>query len=598
VPIYSDGTGENESVLNAFGAVKNVPLLPFTESAIECLARSAMSAGNTLVFTPRFVIKNVIREVLINGRDAYLAKQFPPVGINGKPLAFAVADWLKDRNFAPDLRSRYERFISIWGNQPATETEIGCIPAPVFEAFDLPLPNITTSVKKKPLEKTGPGNNLPPPEVQDARSKAALAYKEALERWVQNKTLLEQKVANEIRKAIASLLNQRIDWSAAGLLRTDIKYNLFSLPNAGGEANLVAEPIKVTDTTDDPDGRLRGEFFALLRYAAIYDYSTDYDEADDDFARVGNLIDRLLPAVVARLRLASKKHTRAAIALLAMNGRLLGLLERGRTAAAVSSFLFGEVASPVDLTDSAPQAFKDWQQLQRDAFQVRKDLTELVLQTSGCFQGAGTTPLGVDIVGLIESYPEEGTAPDLADITFKTPELRTKLTAMRTSAVGARVKTALQAATSLQAIIAAELGPDFDKQATIDAIKAVAISFKEMGAWPTQAIGFSSSEFFDVCESFRNAAVKEALATLADVMTEGAGGEAIGSKTISRVAQMPLVPLLAADRFIKDSGVVLRVAAAHAKVMESNYKGVSPAETASELTKTFANLAADLAALQ
>ena len=607
VEIYSEGNGEHESLLEAFGTIKNVPLFPFTESAIECLARSTLASGNALVFNPRFVIKNVIREVLINGRDAYLAGQFPPPNISGKPPAYAVAQWLGEQKFSPDVRSRYERFVSIWGNQPTTLSDIARIPGAVFEAFKLAPPQIES--EKQAIQKISqqistdghphPHPPPPPPLPPDSpQIKQASAYQTALERWVQSETMLEQKVANAIRQAIASLLNQRIDWNAECLLKREVKSNQFSLPNAGGEGNLVDDPIKVTETTVDPDGRLRGELFALLRYVSIYNESPDYDDSDEDLARVGNLIDRLQSVVIGRVRASAKKQTQAAIALLAANSRLLGLLEKGRTPTAVSSFLFGDVESPPDLIESAPQSFKDWRQLQRDALQIRPLLIDFVLETSGCFQGTGKTLQGVDIVGLIESYPDENFAPDLLDLPSLYKELRAKLMVVRPIAINARLKLVLQAAKTLDAKITSELGADFNKQAVIDAIKQVAIDLRDMGVFPTGSLGFSSNEFFTLCESFRNAAIKEALATLADVLVDGLQASDAASRTISRVANMPLAPLLTAEQFINRAGQVVRVAEEHVRTMEAKYEGVTVAQTAEALAETFENLATDLARLQ
>ncbi len=602
VEIYSDGSGEHESLLEAFGTIKDVPLFPFTESAIECLARSTLVAGNTLVFNPRFVIKNVIRDVLINGRDAYLAGQFPPPTLSGKPPVYAIAQWLGEQKFSPDVRSRYERFVSVWGNQPSTLSDIARIPGAVFDAFKLAPPQIESEkqeIQKASRQTSTDGHLRPPaPSPDSPQIKQASTYQTALERWVRSETLLEQKIANAIRQAIASLLNQRIDWNAECLLKREIKHSLFSLPNAGGEANLVADPIKVTETTVDPDGRLRGELFALLRYVSIYNESPDYDEVDEDLARVGNLIDRLQPAVIARVRASAKKQTQAAIALLSTNSRLLGLMEKGRTPNAVSSFLFSDVEAPPDLIDSAPQVFKDWRQLQRDALQIRPQLIDLVLETSGCFQGTGKTPQGVDIVGLIESYPEEGAAPDLSELPSISGELRAKLMVMRAIAINARLKQVLQAAKTLETRIANELGEDFDKQVVIDVVKQLATDLKEMAVWPTDTLGFSSNEFLTLCESFRNAAVKEALATLTDVFVDGLQASDAASRTISRVAQMPLAPLLTADKFINRAGEVVRVAEGHVRTMEAKYEGVTPAQTAEALAETFESLATDLARLQ
>ena len=604
VEIYSDGSGEHESLLEAFGTIKNVPLFPFTESAIECLARSTLSAGNALVFNPRFVIKNVIRDVLINGRDAYLAGQFPPPNISGKPLAYVVAQWLGEQKFSPDIRSRYERFVSVWGNQPTTLSDIAHIPGAVFEAFKLALPQIESEKQdiKKVSQPTSTDGHLPlsppPPQPDSPQIKQASVYQTALERWVQSETMLEQKVANAIRQSIASLMNQRIDWNAECLLKREVKGNQFSLPNAGGEGNLVDDPIKVTETVVDPDGRLRGELLALLRYVSIYNESPDYDEVDEDLARVGNFIDRLQPAVIARVRASAKKQTQAAIALLATNSRLLGLMEKGRTPNAVSSFLFSDVESPADIIDSAPQVFKDWRQLQRDALQIRPQLIDLVLETSGCFQGTGKTPQGVDIVSLIESYPEESFTPDLLGLPSLSSELRVRLMGMRASAINSRLKLVLQAAKTLETKVANELGADFDKQATIDVVKQVATDLKDMGVWPTGVLGFSSNEFLTLCESFRNAAVKEALAILTDILLDGSQEIDAASRTISRIAQMPLTPLLIAEQFINRAGQVVRVAEGHVRTMEAKYEGVTVAQTAEALAETFEKLATDLARLQ
>lgn len=600
VPIFSDGSGEHETILSAFGYVQDVPLFPFTEDAIECLARSALTAGNALVFTPRFVIKNVIRDILLTGRDAYLTGQFPPPGISGKPYGYEVSEWLASKPFTPDLKKRYERFLSVWGgNQLTTHADVGRIPWPVFEAFSLPLPEVEPQTKKATSNPTATTTTSTTPEVQDRDAKKVQAYRDALEGWIRNGTLLEQRIANAVRSSIATLMNKMIDWNAECCLKRDVKPNQFSLPNAGGEGNLEANPVKVAESTEDPDGRLRGDLLALLRYVEIYKEATDYDEADEDLARVGNLFDRLRPEVLARSRAAVKKQAQTAILLLVVNSRLLGLTEKGRTPAAVSSFLFGDVKPVSELIDTAPQAFKDWRKLQCDASQVRASLIQLVLEISGCFQGStGKTAQGVDIMRLLECYPDESGTADLNDLPGLSPELRQTLNSMRSAAVGARLKQVLESAKRTQVLIANELGAEFDKQAVIDAVKAVATNLKDMGAWSTNNIGFSSNTFFEVCESFRNSAVKEALAGLADVLTEGADEPTNMLKKISRVAQMPLAPLLTAEQFISDASLVIRAAASHAQTLEMQYRGISPTQKAEELSSILAGLAADLGRLQ
>ena len=75
----------------------------------------------------------------------------------------------------------------------------------------------------------------------------------------------------------------------------------------------------------------------------------------------------------------------------------------------------------------------------------------------------------------------------------------------------------------MHASIVSELGVEFDKQAIIDVVKQVATNLKEMGTWTSSDLGFSSNEFFEVCEGFRNSAVKEAIAAIGDLLTETTG---------------------------------------------------------------------------
>ena len=232
-------------------------------------------------------------------------------------------------------------------------------------------------------------------------------YHTALENWVRNGTRLEQKIANEIRKALATLINQRIDWNAERCLkRSEIKSDKFSIPNAGGEGNVSANAIKVATNSDDPDGRLRGELMALLRYIEVYNSSTDYDGADEDLARIANLVERLMPDALEIVRTSVKKQNQSAMLALAANSRLLGINERGRTPWALSSFLFGDVDEIEALPDTAPQSFKEWEALQSSAAQIRSQIRQLLLDTSGCFQGTtGKTAYGIDMVRLVEDYP-------------------------------------------------------------------------------------------------------------------------------------------------------------------------------------------------
>lgn len=600
MPIYEDGTGECEDILNGFGKISGIPLFPFTETAIECLVRSSLTSANELVFNPRFIIKNVIREVLLTGREAFTQDHFPPPGINGKPLSGEVAQWLASQPISIDQKKRYERLISVWGNNPKSLRDVSQISPQVFDTFRLP--RLILETERPPPTKPTPepgdtkGVSAPPSSPPDEEIGKVNEYREELERWVQEGTRLPQAIANKIRQSIAALVNQRIDWNSERCLKREFRADKFSIPNAGGEAGLATEVINVADSTEDPEGRLRGELLALLRLTDIHNGNPDYVEADEDLARVSNLIDRLLPDALALLRISIGKQTRSVITLLAANSRLLGLAEKGRTPGTISSFLFGEVSLVNELPDTAPGPFKEWRSLQREAFQIRDQLKQMLLETCGCFQGTGKSAYGVDTLHLIEHYPDENSTAEFADIPNMSPELRSLLNKLRPPVVGTRFSQLLGEANKIQARIVKELGNDFDKQEVLNAISEIASSLKATGAWRSDIVEKTPIEFTRLCEAFRTSAVKEALSVLQGPLLESLATNSVTN--ISKAAQLPLEPLLVTDQFLTYAEKVVRVAATHAKTLEIQHGGVTPDEKAKELVSVFDRLVADLAALE
>jgi hypothetical protein len=596
--IYSDGSDEDFNALYAFGYFENVPLFPFTEAAIESLTRVSLTAGNALVFTPRYVIRDIIREILKTGRESFVNEQFPPPGIGSKKPSADVAQWLSSLHVSEGQKNRYERLVTIWGNDPKTRSEIGRIPKEVFEVFDLPQPDIDyippIPESIEPAEKT---TETTVPKATSDQEQKINAYQTALEDWVQNGTRLDQKIANEIRDALTALITQRIDWNAERCLKREFTKTQFSIPNAGGEGNIPPNAIKIATNNDDPDGRLRGELLALLRYVKVYKSSTDYDGADEDLARIANLIERLMPDALEIVRTSEKKQNQSAILALAANSRLLGINERGHTPIALSSFLFGAASKVESVPDSAPESFREWVALQNKAAEIRPQLQQLLIDTNGCFQGTGKTVYGIDMARLVEDYPADGATIVYDDLQGLSIELKHALQNTSEARVMARLKRLLEDTKKIQNLIVNELGTDFDKQTVLSTFKDLTTTLKDMGAWPDNEIGFSSKGFMDLCEAFRSAAIKESLSGLQD-FEESDDDNQHPTKRILRGAKLALSPLLTAERFLNFASKVVRAAETHAQILESQYQGISPGEKAQELTETFDQLIADMLILQ
>jgi len=596
-PVFLGSDDEEDTkALDAFGYVDKVPLFPFTEPAIECLARSALKSGNALVFTPRFVINNVIREVLLLGRESYVNNQFPPSELTAQGPNTDIAQWLASLPISDDQRKRYERLVTIWGNDPKNRSEIGYIPKEIFEIFGLPQPGIDY-VKPSPKPAT-PGDNVVigkrEPETESRQEQQINEFQSALENWVKNGTTLKQGVAKSIRKALAVLINRHIDWNAERCVKRELQPSQFSIPNSIGEGNIATDAIKIAPNSDDPDGKLRGDLMSLLRYFEVYDSSSEYEGIDDDLARIANLADRLLPTSLEMIRSSLRKQSHSAICALAANSRLLGLNERGRTPGAVSVFLFGEVEGTETLPDTAPSQFRDWRALQAVAVQVRPQLRKLLVASNGCFQGTGNDPkvYGVDIVRLLGNYPDINARIELSDLGGITPELRSSMSSMADVRVLARIKQLVKEAKRIQTSIINAFGVDFETQVVVSTFNGLTDILRSMGLWNKNEIEISPNGFVDLCEGFRSSAIKKALSSLQGIEEE------IDAKQIARVAQIPLQPLIVTEHFLNYAEKVIRASELHAQTLEAQYQGVNPIEKAKEILQTFEHIVTDLKTLQ
>lgn len=590
---------EDSHIIDAFGRIGQIPLFPFTEQAIECLARPVLTSGNSLVFSPRYVIKNVIREV-VSARASFISKQFPPPWLYVKGSSAEVAQWFGSLSLSDEVRKRYECVVTIWGNNPRTVAEIGRIPKEVFEVFGLPVPEIAAI----PVQKSKPTVIIPDnpePDVTSRQEQQINDIQDTLHNWVINSTPLKQDLANKIRKNLANGINRVIDWNAERCgVKREITSNQVSIPNALGQGGISSNAIEIAPDSNDSDGQLRSDLLSLLRYFDVFDSSRNYDGFEDDFARIANLVDRLLPKALEVIRASMRKQNDLATSALAANSRLLGITERGKTLSSISTFLFTD-ADPLEaLPETVPAAFKEWRSLQNIAVEIRPQLKKLLSTTSGCFQGTGTdTPkiYGVDIVTILDSFPEDNASCDLSDLKAIAPTLKDPLDKTRQQAVISRLKQVQTEVKRIQNYILKELGADFDKQQVINVLKDLAASLSDMGVWSSYEIGLSTREFTTLCEDFRLTAIKESLEKITQ-MGETASEDQSPNKKIINCAQLSLLPLVTTERFLFNSSKLIRAADQQAQILEAKFQGIDPNEKATELINIFSALVENLAQLQ
>ncbi|TDV02650.1 protein DpdH [Paraburkholderia caballeronis] len=587
---YVDDDAGDSTVLTAFGVEGEIPLFPYTDNAIEQLARSTLTQNNALVFTPRFIIDNILRALLLPGRPAFERGQFPPPDINAPATNAEVTQWIASLPVSNEVRERYRRVVAIWGNGPNKPAEIGYIPKEVFDAFRLDRPNVDFCPPPLPNPIV---DDTPRPTTETKPDDEHLTG--ALEKWVQKKERLPQLLANQIRQSIASALNARIDWPAERCAKSPINNKQISIPNAFGNSGLAAEVVEVAPDNTDPTGQIRAELAAVTRFYHLNASKTDYLGVDDDLVWIGSLTDRLMPQALALVRASMCQKLGVATRLLSTNSRILGLIERGRTPASLASFLFGEPLIPQRLPEGAPAEFSDWRAMQEQALRIRPELMQLVASFCGSFQGDGKTAYAMDMVRVTECLLPESESIDLSTLNTLSLDLKQAVQAMSEPRVKALARKVSQKATNNRTNVTAELGDTFDKQAVTEELKALADQLKDSGVWNTDEIGVSHIAFRTICDEFRGCALREALSVLA---ASGEGEEGANeSQLVSRMGRFDIHPVLIASRFVETARKVVRAAEKRAKSLEEQFKGVDPQAKAGEIQALFQQLVNEMNAL-
>ena len=580
---YMDPDGSNDAqTLAAFGYEEQIPLFPYTEAAIHQLARSALTRNNALVFTPRFIIDNVLRSLLLEGRTSFEMGQFPPPSINTPPPSAEIAQWLASLPVSLEIRERYRRVVSIWGNLPRTANEVGYIPKEVFDAFKLDRPDVEFKVVPKPEQKSTAEQVQTTTVLQSKPDDDTL--RDTLEKWVQGERM-PQTVANQIRNSIAIALNSSMDWTSERCEKISIERKHISIPLSAGEGNLAANPIKIAESHEDQSGQVRSELLAVTRLFHLQSGKHTYEGADEDMVWVSNLVDRLMPQAISVHRTETQQRLVASVRLLQTNSQILGLSLRGKTLGSVAPFLFGKTSIPKSAPPGSSSAFIEWGAIQEQAQKIRPELIQIVASSSGCFQGVtGKTPYALDMERVASALQDERIVQANNALELSN-ELRTNLATMSEARVTPLARKFLQEANTIKNKLIAEFGEDFEKQELVDELKGLADQLSSSGAWPTDEIGMGAIAFKNRCDEFRSTAIRESLSMLSNAMDEG-GGQ-VESQLLSKISRLDATPLTVAFGFSEVARKVVRAAEKRASALESQFEGVDPQAETDEIHKQF-----------
>jgi hypothetical protein len=595
---YTADDSENESlILNAFGRVNNIPLFPYTDLAIEQLARTSLTRNNTLVFTPRFIIDNVLRSIMLPGRSAFEQGRFPHLGIDAPKVNAEVTQWLMARPVSEDDRDRYRRVVGIWGNVPQSPEEIGFIPGEVFDAFGLARPGVKALIRQTPVIPVETGKAPPPPQPPPLPpSSQPDEVLIALENWVQKNEILKQSIANQIRQGIVDALSERIDWQSERCSKIPITAKQISIPHALGEGNINPINIPIATDNSDPTGQLRSELAAIIRYYRVNNGKRNYDGVADDLVWIVNLVDRLMPRAMEIIRDGVRQKLGMSLRLLSANSRILGVSERSRTPGNLSTFLFDPVQLSVRSLEGAPQELLDWRSLQERALSLRSDLIQLAMNYCGSFQGSGKTTYAIDITRVVDCMPSDSESVDFSVLDLISTETKQILTPMADHRVKVLAGNVLKIASSISSTLNNDLGEEFDKQEVVTEFSGLSDLLRSSGVWNEDEIGLGPQAYRNLCEEFRKCALKESLQNLSSAIKSREEGGS-DSQLIGFAGRLDASPLIVANRFIEFSRKLLKVSEKRARMLEGQFDGVDPQVEIERIQELLVGLCTEIASL-
>ena len=585
LPVFRKDDDESaNNALQAFGFESDIPLFPYNDAAIRQLSLSALRQDGALNFNPRFLIDRVLRTVVLPSRAALDNGEFPPSDIPAKEPPGDIAHWLSTLSLTESERSRYRRLLMVWGGGPSSFQTLEPIAPEIYAAFGLPIQATPARGDAAgPRVKTPLGVVTPPVPPPDRFSSDVEQARNALELWAQG-VQLPQNIASVIRKEVASLLTKHIDFNAERMRRHQFEATRISILGAGGQGRVVGDgSVEIVKNQSDSDGRGRIEMLAVYRLTQASGNS-DYSEYEDDLARSLNLVARIRPQALEVARSANRIVLRDAIKALTRNSRILGLGDKSKTPSRVVRFLFAE-APAVEAVTTDYAGVNAWSELTRVAVDVRKRLQRTVINSSGCFQGTGEIPYGLDAVRIGTEWDIDDEDFDHKLVADQSGIDREQMSSMSDAKVKARARAARKDIIQLREMVGSVLGDEFNKNELLSGLKHLVEKLSSRGRWIV-SIGMTRDQYLSACEEFRGAGVMESLRQLDGLDPDSDWG----ASEVIRLARVKCAPLMVAQRFCKATSVFLANAEADVRQLERDTEGMDIAERASSLAQTLAKI--------
>lgn len=604
VSIYSDedlNPKESDALISFGCSAKGIPLFPYNRSAIEGLVERHLRIGGELRYNPRRAINFILRDMLLAGRELFAKGQFPQPGFEEASAHPVIKNKLREIVFSESERQRMEALLRYWGGDPSDLVGLASVREETYTAFGLTPPVVANasgnevaglgrnhekvSGPRKREDVHEPLNDRSRQEVP-ARTPDVSEWSEKLRNWVDG-IQLSQSDARRIRKIVTPLVEQAIPWNSLRLARRKFSL-LIVIPNAPGNEATVPFRVAIADDCNDPDGELQLTLLGALRLDAT-GWTLNYPEADEDSARVSNLIERLVEDVSEQLDRERETEVLTLSWVLYRQAMILGLGSQQRMTRVESQVLAIRECLPggggrgglIKLNDGSR-----WDTLRQEANDLRQSIQGQLWESIGCYQGdTGRTVLAIDPTLL--RIPGDA---DTLNPKFLGERERAHFFQLKPLSIKPTVRPLLEQLKSLAAKIHGALGPGVDKVGLLTGLTNLEEQLTSIGGWPRD---IRRSEIRQKIDTFRNDDLKRQLDGVSSLLAD-TEVDVTTSDTLGRLGRLDLAVIERANSFMQMVDTFLKAAEQEIELRERHLKTVDPETDAKNLSRVLGEIDRDL----
>ncbi len=423
-----------------FGQADGFGLFPFNRTALMNMLQRVTEAKRREHFTPRFLVKDVLKKVLHDYRDDFLNRTYPSqaqlAAFGQSNLDPAIQETVKrrDRNHAERRLVLLELY-----SEEISRGEVCDLPVAVHEAFALPPLGVplaqvpspdadgggsTTGTQSVPpfppvapettQPPTAPGPATTPPAGSTPPSPRVPAdpvqelYR-ILTAWANNKQDLPQNVVTELRQLVYEAVDSNLRWDSELLVRDMLIGKVFRATSINFSGQGVAKGIAPVSIELPLPGQERAEVALVLRALKRFQVrrSLQHEDSFQDLQRVGPAVRKWADAIRTQI-LRPIESSGSGWDLVAV---AVEVLTQGSRLANPSLQIPASLAEHINAVLTAPGhtagRSPEWQEAAEQYSEAFPAVRDLLLSRIACVKGGSDRNLSIIDVSQILSALED-----------------------------------------------------------------------------------------------------------------------------------------------------------------------------------------------